>query len=105
MLRVAVVVKNNYISYISYISHISTLGGPDFAARSISSSAPPLPPCLPNSSLPPPSGLAFESLRPLSSPLKCFMAHASHLPREKRFGETRRKKMSPTVSSVQSAIV
>ena len=28
MLRVAVVVKNNYISYISYISHISTLGGP-----------------------------------------------------------------------------
>ena len=32
MLRVAVVVKNNYISYISYISHISTLGGPPDAS-------------------------------------------------------------------------
>ena len=34
MLRVAVVVKNNYISYISYISHISTLGGPDTSTQS-----------------------------------------------------------------------
>ena len=30
MLRVAVVVKYDYISYISYIAHISTLGGPAF---------------------------------------------------------------------------
>ena len=33
MLRVAVVVKFDYISYISYISHISTLGGPHNSRR------------------------------------------------------------------------